>query len=231
MNVIKADHGMPGVNENTPIAPSFPPLRIGDPAPEFLARSTEGMVRLSDYRGGWLLFFSHPGDFTPVCTSEFVALARAQDQFLAMGCSLLGHSVDSLFSHLAWIRAIRDHFDVTVTFPIVEDPSLDIARAYGMLPADAHDAASVRAVYVIDTVGVVRAMISYPAAVGRSVDEMLRLVAALQGTADGASLSPEGWEPGQPMLTPPVLTREAVLGSGSAEDSGWFCRPAGGESA
>ena len=126
------------------------PVRIGEAAPDFIARSTEGMVRLSDYRGRWLVFFSHPGDFTPVCTSEFVAFARAFDRFEALGCSLLGHSVDSLFSHLAWIRALHDDLGVTVPFPIVEDPNLEIARAFGMVSAEANNAASVRAAYFID---------------------------------------------------------------------------------
>ena len=114
----------------------FAPVRIGEPAPDFVARSTEGMIRLSDYRGRWLVFFSHPADFTPVCTSEFVTLAGAFDQFEAMECSLLGHSVDSLFSHLAWMRALRDDLGVTIQFPIVEDPNLEIARAFGMVSAE-----------------------------------------------------------------------------------------------
>src|SRR3546814_13189677 len=107
-------------------------LRLGEEAPDFTARSTRGVVSLSDYRGRWLALFSHPADFTPVCTSEFVAIARASDRFSAMGCELMAVSVDSLFSHLAWIRAIKDWFDVTVEFPIIEDPTLQIARAYGM---------------------------------------------------------------------------------------------------
>ena len=104
-------------------------LRIGDAAPEFRARTTRGEVALSDYRGRWLVFFSHPADFTPVCTTEFVALAKAADKFAEMDCALLGLSVDSLYSHLGWIRAIREHFGVTIAFPIVEDPSMVIGRA------------------------------------------------------------------------------------------------------
>ncbi|MFN3469922.1 MAG: peroxiredoxin [Novosphingobium sp.] len=200
----------------------FVPLRIGEAAPDFLARSTEGMIRLSDYRGRWLVFFSHPGDFTPVCTSEFIALTQAFSRFEAMGCSLLGHSVDSLFSHLAWLRALHDDLGICVPFPIVEDPSLEIARAYGMVSAEAHNAASVRAVYFIDPAGIVRALVWYPLAVGRSVEEMLRIVAALKRTDDGSCLAPEGWHPGDPVLAPPGFSKHEALSGGKA--TAWFYR-------
>ena len=108
-------------------------IRIGELAPDFTARSTDGMVSLGQFRGRWLVFFSHPADFTPVCTSEFIAIANAAEQFAALDCALLGHSVDSLFSHLAWIRALRDDFGVTIPFPVVEDPTLEIAHAFGMV--------------------------------------------------------------------------------------------------
>lgn len=202
---------------------SYAPVRIGEAAPDFIARSTEGMIRLSDYRGRWLVFFSHPGDFTPVCTSEFIALAHAFDRFEALGCSLLGHSVDSLFSHLAWLRALRDDLGVTVPFPVLEDPNLEIARAFGMVSSEAHNAASVRAAYFIDPSGIVRAMNWYPMAVGRSVDEMLRIVAALQRTEDGQCVAPEGWRPGEPLLAPPGFSKSDALAAGKATE--WFYRP------
>ena len=123
-------------------------IRIGELAPDFTARSTDGMVSLGQFRGRWLVFFSHPADFTPVCTSEFIAIANAAEQFAALDCALLGHSVDSLFSHLAWIRALRDDFGVTIPFPVVEDPTLEIAHAFGMVSAEADTAASVRAARV-----------------------------------------------------------------------------------
>lgn len=201
-------------------------LRIGDLAPDFLARSTEGMVRLSEYRGRWLVFFSHPGDFTPVCTSEFIDLARAHARFQSLGCSLLGHSVDSLFSHLGWIRAIRDETGVVVPFPIVEDVGLAIARRFGMLAGDAPNAASVRATFFIDPEGVVRALTCYPASVGRSVEEMLRLLAALQTTAAGDCLAPSGWQPSGDTLALPPMTAEAVLSSEAGAP--WLCGGAAG---
>ncbi|MGE4431458.1 MAG: peroxiredoxin [Sphingobium sp.] len=197
-----------------------PAIRIGEPAPAFTARSTVGMVSLSQYLGRWLVFFSHPADFTPVCTSEFIALAQAADRFEALDCALLGHSVDSLFSHLAWIRALHDDFGVTIPFPVVEDPTLEVARAFGMVSAEAGTAASVRAVYVIDPAGIVRAITWYPIDVGRSVGEILRLVAALKRVSDGAVITPEGWQPGGKVLAHPDFHAADVLASRTA--TGWF---------
>lgn len=203
---------------------SVPPrlLRIGDVAPIFRARTTHGEVGLDQYRGRWLVFFSHPADFTPVCTSEFVSLARAAPQFEAMGCALLGLSVDSLYAHVAWIRAIQEMFDVTVPFPIVEDPSMVIGRAYGMLDETAQDSSSVRASYFIDPEGVIRAMTWYPLNVGRSVDEMIRMVAALQRTASDEVMTPEGWRPGGELLLPPEGGVADALKPGAPVN--WFYR-------
>lgn len=196
------------------------PLRIGDVAPDFQARSTLGPVKLSDYRGKWLVFFSHPADFTPVCTSEFVAIAKAAEAFAALDCGLLGLSVDSLYSHLAWVRAIRDGFDVTIPFAIVEDPSMAIGRAYGMIEPDSPDSSAVRATYFIDPEGVIRAMTWYPLTVGRSVDEMLRMVAALQRTAGGDATAPAGWRPGDDLLATAPQHQQGVL---AGNDRVWFC--------
>lgn len=191
-------------------------LRIGDPAPNFSARTTKGPMSLAQYRGRWLVFFSHPADFTPVCTSEFIALAKAAPLFEALDCALLGLSVDSLYAHVAWMRAIQELSGVEVPFPVVEDPSMAIGRAYGMLDADATDSSSVRATYFIDPQGVIRATTWYPMNVGRSIDEMLRTVKALQRAADGKVLTPAGWQPGDDILLPPELPAD------SAPD--WFHR-------
>lgn len=184
-------------------------LRIGDVAPNFSARTTQGDLSLDRFRGRWVVFFSHPADFTPVCTSEFVALARAAPRFDALGCALLGLSVDSLYSHVAWLRAIRDVFGVEVPFPVVEDPSMAVGLAYGMLDAQATDASTVRATYFIDPDGVIRALSWYPVNVGRSVDEMLRTVRALQRSADGTVYTPADWQPGDDVLLPPALPGDA----------------------
>jgi peroxiredoxin 2/4 len=191
-------------------------LRMGDVAPDFEARSTRGPIRLSDFRGRWLVFFSHPADFTPVCTSEFVSLAKAHDRFVALDCALLGLSVDSLYSHLAWMRAIRDVFDVEVRFPVVEDPSMVVGRTYGMIDEGATNTAGVRATYFIDPEGVIRAITHYPLTIGRSVDEILRMVAALQATYSGAKLAPADWRQKQPLLLP---ADEKVQ-----QEANWFCR-------
>ena len=209
-------------NQTVPL-PACSPLRLGETAPNFTARSTCGVVSLNDYRGRWLALFSHPADFTPVCTSEFVAIAKAHDRFADLGCELMALSVDSLFSHLAWIRAIKDRFDVIVDFPIIEDPTLEIARAYGMVAPDAMDAAAVRTTYFLDPDGILRASTCYPASVGRSVDEMLRLVAALRRVQEGDVLAPEGWTPGADLLGVPSQAIEDVLAAASSSD--WFYTP------
>ena len=210
------------MNEQMPVPTCIRALRIGDVAPNFRARTTQGEVTLDQFRGRWVVFFSHPGDFTPVCTSEFVALARAAPAFEEMGAVLLGLSIDSLFSHIAWLRAIRESFGVEVTFPLVEDSSTRIGRAYGMLAEDAEDASAVRASYFIDPEGVIRAIIWYPLTVGRSVAEMVRLLSALQRTAAGDVMTPEGWHPGDELLTPPPQTAERALAAGATID--WYYR-------
>jgi peroxiredoxin (alkyl hydroperoxide reductase subunit C) len=201
-----------------------PPM-LNEPAPAFHARTTQGERALADYRGRWLVFFAHPADFTPVCASEFIAFSKAYDRFQELGCDLLGLSVDSLFAHIAWIANIRERFDVEVPFPIVEDPSMAVARAYGMLHPEAHTSATVRATFVIDPEGIIRAINWYPISVGRSIDELLRLVAALQTSDRCDVFTPEGWRPGDPVLVPPPLA--VPTGKGAAPTAGqtdWYFR-------
>lgn len=193
-------------------------LRLGDIAPDFTARTTMGEKELASYRGRWLVLFSHPADFTPVCTSEFVALAKAADRFEALDCALLGLSVDSLYAHIAWAKAIEAAFGVAVPFPIVEDPSMAIGKAYGMIDEHAADSSAIRCTYFIDPNGIVRAITSYPYNVGRSVDEMLRMVAALQIASRDNVLTPAGWHPGEPTMAPPPAD---IAHASSATD--WFC--------
>ena len=197
-------------------------LRVGDVAPDFEARTTMGPVNLSSFRGRWLLLFSHPADFTPVCTSEFVALARAADRFAALNCALLAVSVDSLYAHLAWVRAIHEAFGVTVNFPIVEDTSMNVGRAFGMIADDATDSATMRSSFFIDPDGIIRASCCYPPTVGRSVDEMLRVIAALQRVDADHIVTPAGWQPGDDVLLPPSSNQAAVLAL--PDDPAWFHR-------
>ncbi|MCQ9155096.1 peroxiredoxin [Acidomonas methanolica] len=214
---------MTGSDAQFPDLDSHCVLKIGDEAPDFSARTTQGPLTLSDLRGKWVMLFAHPADFTPVCTSEFLSLSRVADQFEKMNCVLLGLSVDSLPAHIAWVEAIYREFGIRVTFPIVEDASMAIARAYGMLDPLAENTATVRAVHVIDPAGMIRAVVSYPSSVGRSVAELLRLLAALQAVAEGNRLAPEGWAPGEGLLLPAAETESEVVATGPA----WFHRVAG----
>lgn len=199
------------------------PLRIGQHAPTFAARSTHGEVRLSDYRGGWLLLFFHPADFTPVCTSEFVQLAARAPDFAALGCALLGVSADSVYAHLAWLADLKQHFGTAVPFPLVEDSGLRIASAYGLLDPTAGDTAAIRSCLVIDPAGVVRAVLWYPPQIGRNVDELLRLVGALVHSERHGLSTPAGWQPGQALLeTAPASTGQ--LDAEGRQDRLWYYR-------
>jgi peroxiredoxin (alkyl hydroperoxide reductase subunit C) len=201
-----------------------PPL-LHEPAPAFHARTTQGERSLEDYRGRWLIFFAHPADFTPVCASEFIAFSRAYDRFQELDCDLLGLSVDSLFAHIAWVANIKERFGVEVPFPIVEDPSMAVARAYGMLHPGADTSATVRATFVIDPEGVIRAIIWYPMNVGRSVDELLRLLTALQTSDKRGVLTPEGWHQGDPVLVPPPLVAANIKSAAPiAGQTDWYFR-------
>lgn len=200
-------------------------LRIGDRAPAFSARSTVGRIDLDEFRGKWVVFFSHPADFTPVCTTEFVALAKREHEFAERNCALIGLSVDSLFSHLAWLRLIRDTFDVEVRFPVVEDPTMVIGRAYGMIDSEAADSATIRSTYFIDPDGVIRAISTYPANVGRSIPEMLRLLDALQAADTGDVLVPADWTRGEPLLKQATTKLDDIFAGSSPGD--WFTREYG----
>jgi peroxiredoxin 2/4 len=193
--------------DNTPQS-TFP--RLNEPAPAFSARTTHGDRKLEDYRGKWLILFSHPADFTPVCTTEFIAFAKAAPKFAGMGCELLGLSIDSLFSHLAWVRNIKEKFGVDIPFPIIEDLKMDVARAYGMVHPGAADTQAVRATFFIDPNGVLRAMVYYPMSNGRSIDEFVRLLTALQTSDANGVATPENWCPGKPVIVPPPKTAEAA---------------------
>lgn len=185
---------------------TFP--RLNEPAPAFTARTTSGERSLEDYRGKWLILFSHPADFTPVCTTEFIAFAQAAPKFAAMNCELLGLSIDSLFSHLAWMRNIKEKFGVEIPFPIIEDISMKVASAYGMVHPGAADTQAVRATFLIDPNGVLRAMVYYPMSNGRSIDEFLRLLEALQTSDTHGVATPENWCPGKPVIVPPPKTAD-----------------------
>jgi peroxiredoxin (alkyl hydroperoxide reductase subunit C) len=194
----------------SPPALCHPVPRLDEPAPYFEARSTHGYIRLSDYKDRWLVFFSHPADFTPVCASEFVSFTRRGAEFRDLNCALLGLSVDSVYSHIAWRDSIRQRFGVTIDFPIIDDVSLQVSHLYGLTQSAGGHLATVRALFIIDERGVLRAMLWYPVSTGRSVDEVLRLVRALQTSDRQQVLTPEGWKPGEKTVEIPPDTVEAV---------------------
>jgi peroxiredoxin (alkyl hydroperoxide reductase subunit C) len=184
--------------------------RLNERAPDFSAKTTFGDKKLSDYEGKWLILFSHPADFTPVCTTEFIGFAKAAETFKSMNCELLGLSIDSLFSHLAWVRNIEEKFGQKITFPIIEDIKMEVASAYGMVHPGAADTQAVRATFFIDPKGVLRAMVYYPMSNGRSIDEFVRLLQAMQTSDKNSVATPEGWTPGCDVIVPPPKTSEAA---------------------
>lgn len=189
-------------------SPSLP--RLNEPAPDFTANSTQGPISLSDFKGSWVVLFSHPADFTPVCTTELTEFAHRAPDFDRLNTKLIGLSIDSIYSHLAWTRNMEEKFGVKVPYPIIADLDMKVATAYGMLHPGASSTATVRAVFVIDDKGVVRAMVYYPMTNGRNIDEILRLVEALQTSDKNGVATPCNWRPGEKVIVPPPQTAEAA---------------------
>ncbi len=183
---------------------TFP--QLNKPAPAFTAKTTHGMKSLSDYQGKWLVLFSHPADFTPVCTTEFIGFANRAADFAELNCELLGLSIDSVHSHIGWARSIEEKFGVNIPFPIIADLSMEVAKSYGMIQPGASDTAAVRATFFIDPTGILRAMVYYPMSNGRSVDEFVRVLKALQTSDAHKVATPENWQPGQDVIVPPPAT-------------------------
>lgn len=179
---------------------------IGEPAPDFAAETTQGPLRLSDLKGKWVVMFSHPADFTPVCTTEFLAFAAVYEELKAMNVQLIGLSVDSVSAHLAWVHAVKEKMGVDIPFPIIADLSMNIAKSYGMIHAGQSTTATVRCVFFIDDKGITRAMIYYPLQNGRYIPEIIRLVKALQMTDNHKVSTPANWQPGDKVVVPPPKT-------------------------
>ncbi len=194
-----------------------------DEAPDFAARSTHGDISLKALRGRWVLLFSHPADFTPVCTSELIAFARSAHRFEALNCQLLALSVDGLYSHLAWLNSIKVNFDIDIPFPLIEDPSMSVARAFGMLPRHSHSSGTVRGTFLIDPEGVIQSINWYPISTGRSVQEQLRQLEAIKLSYEVPFYTPAEWQSGDDTIVPPPRTIEgarARLGDTQAPD--WY---------
>ncbi len=185
--------------------------RIGDKAPAFKAVTTQGEINFpTDYKGKWIILFSHPADFTPVCTSEFMTFAKREPEFSALNCQLVGLSIDGLYSHIAWLRTIMEKIEfngmknVEVKFPLIEDITMEVAKKYGMIQPGESSTKAVRAVFFIDPKGIVRALIYYPLSTGRNFDELKRALIAMQ-TADAFNIAtPADWQPGDDVIVPPA---------------------------
>ena len=191
------------------IAPvAFP--RLNEPAPDFKAKTTHGERSLADYKGKWLILFSHPADFTPVCTTEFIGFQKAAGTVRGMNFEMIRLSIDRLYSHLAWTQNIQEKFGVEISFPIIEDIKMDVARAYGMVHPGAADTQAVRATFFIDPNGILRAMVYYPMSNGRSIDEFVRLLTAMQTSDANQVATPEGWTPGCDVIVPPPKSPDAI---------------------
>ena len=183
--------------------------RIGEKVPSFKAVTTQGDIDFpKQYEGSWVILFSHPADFTPVCSSEFMTFASMEKQFNELNCKLVGLSVDGLYSHIAWLRTLKEKIEyrgmknVEVTFPLIEDITMDVAKKYGMIQPGESNTKAVRAVFVIDPKGILRTMLYYPLSLGRNFDEIYRIVVALK-TADAFNVAtPAAWRPGDDVIVP-----------------------------
>lgn len=199
--------------------------RLNEPAPDFEALSTFGPIKLSDFRGKWVILFSHPADFTPVCTTELTEFARRQQEFKTLNTQMIGLSVDSIYSHLAWIRNMEQHFGVKIDYPLIADLDMKVAQLYGMIHPGASSTATVRCVFFIDDEGILRAMIYYPLTNGRSVDEILRVLQGLQLNKAKGVATPEGWRPGDKVIVPAPTTLKAAeerVKDSSVEVVDWY---------
>ena len=208
----------------TETAPQPTGPRLNEPAPDFTARTTHGTRSLADYKGKWLILFSHPADFTPVCTTEFMGFANHAEEFAGLNVELLGLSIDSHYAHIAWMRSVEANFGVKIPFPIIEDISMQVASAYGMIHPGASDTQAVRSTFFIDPDGVLRAMVHYPMSNGRSIPEFLRLVKAMQTSDANKVATPEGWQPGDKVIVPPPQTADeaATRADEGYEYTDWY---------
>ena len=208
---------------------------IGDKAPEFTALTTNGKVNFpEDYKGKWVLFFSHPSDFTPVCTTEFMTLASMKEEFKKMNVSLLGLSVDSLYSHIAWIRKIEElewngMKNVKIDFPIIADLNTKVSTLYGMLQPNVSSTQAVRAVFIIDPEGIIRSIVYYPLTTGRNFQEIKRMIQALQKSDETHNSTPANWQPGDDLIvSTPITVAAAEAGMASTNEDeyalDWFLR-------
>ncbi|HNX78782.1 MAG TPA: peroxiredoxin [Prolixibacteraceae bacterium] len=207
--------------------------RIGEAAPEFKAVTTQGNISFpSDYAGSWVILFSHPADFTPVCTSEFMTFASLEQKFAEANCKLVGLSVDGLYSHIAWLRTIKEKIEykgmknVEVKFPLIEDITMSVAKKYGMIQPGESSTKAVRAVFFIDPKGIIRAIIYYPLSLGRNFDELYRALIAMQAADAFSIATPADWVPGDDVIVPPAgscgVAKDRMEGKEEMKCYDWF---------
>lgn len=201
-------------------------LTLGRIAPNFTAVTTQGIITLSDYRGKWVLLFSHPGDFTPVCTSEFISFAQLYPEFQKRNTELIGISVDSNPAHLAWFYNIYQFTGIKIPFPLIADREAEVANLYGLVAPDRIYEQSIRGVFIIDPNQRIRSILSYPATNGRNMYEILRLIDALQTTTEYNVITPANWMPDDPVIVFPPQTFEGLMerADNNPEESGFNCK-------
>lgn len=203
---------------------------IGDDAPAFEAVTTQGVIHFpEDYKGKWVVLFSHPADFTPVCTTEFMTFANMQGEFDALNTQLIGLSIDSLYAHIAWLRTINEKIEykgmknIEVTFPLIEDIKMNVAKKYGMVQPNASSTQAVRAVFIIDPKAKVRAVIYYPLSNGRNMDEIKRLIIAMQKSDKDGVATPANWQPGDDVIIPPPGSCGTAKDRVESKEEGKYC--------
>ncbi len=219
--------------ENAMNTPNVSMPRIGEKAPAFKAVTTQGEINFPEqYAGEWVILFSHPADFTPVCTSEFMTFASMEEQFTKANCKLVGLSVDGLYSHIAWLRTIKDKIEykgmknVEVKFPLIEDITMEVAKKYGMIQPGESNTKAVRAVFFIDPKGIIRTIIYYPLSLGRNFDELYRVLIALQTADNFGVATPADWRPGDEVIVPTAgscgVAKERMDGRKDMKCYDWF---------
>ncbi len=203
---------------------------IGDDAPAFEAVTTQGNISFpNDYKGKWVILFSHPADFTPVCTTEFMAFASMHEEFKALNVELIGLSVDSLYAHIAWLRTIKEKIvykgmkNLEVTFPLIEDIKMDVARKFGMIQPNQSNTQAVRAVFVIDPESKIRTILYYPLSTGRNFDELKRIILALQKADKDGVATPADWRPGDDVIVPPAGSCGTAKDRMEGKDEDVYC--------
>lgn len=220
-------------NEQTIEKEAFSMPRIGDKAPSFTAKTTQGEINFpEDYEGKWTILFSHPADFTPVCTSEFMTFAKMEQKFKDVNCDLIGLSVDGLYSHIAWLRTIKEKIeykgmkDMEVNFPLIDDVSMKVANKFGMIQPGESATSAVRAVFFIDPKATIRAIIYYPLSTGRNFDEIYRALVAMQTADEFGVATPADWQPGDDVIVPPAgscgIAKDRMDGKDADKCYDWF---------